>query len=53
VPGDVGVHYYADTWHHPLTPLKRPASFAILTFIDGGPTDEEWFDLPTGIDILA
>ena len=53
VPGDVGVHYFADTWRHPLTPLERPATFVVLTFIDGGPTDEEWFDLPTGIDIVA
>jgi ureidoglycolate lyase len=53
VPRDVGVHYFADTWHHPLTPLERPATFTVLTFIDGGPTDEEWFDLPSGIDIVA
>jgi ureidoglycolate lyase len=46
VPGDVGVHYFADTWHHPLSPLERPATFTVLTFIDHGPGDEEFVPLP-------
>ena len=53
VPGDVGVHYFADAWHHPLTPLERPGSFVVLTFIDGGPGDEQFVDLPHEIDILG
>jgi ureidoglycolate lyase len=52
-PGDVGVHYFADTWHHPLTALDRPGSFVVLTFIDGGPTDEQWFTLPAALTIAA
>ncbi len=51
VPGNVGIHYFANTWHHPLTPLERPGSFAVLTFIDGGPGDEQFVESP--IEILG
>src|ERR1700723_2613890 len=27
VPGDTGINYKADTWHHPLTPLERIGRF--------------------------
>jgi ureidoglycolate lyase len=53
VPGDVGVHYFADTWHHPLTALERPGSFVVLTFVDGGPGDEQFVDLPEALEIGA
>ena len=46
VPGDTGVNYKADTWHHPLSPLERVARFAILTFVDGTAGDEQFVDLP-------
>ncbi len=46
VPGDTGINYRPDTWHHPLSPLERAGRFAILTFIDGTTGDEEWADLP-------
>jgi len=46
VPGDTGVNYKADTWHHPLTPLERTGRFAILTFVDGTEADEQFVDLP-------
>src|SRR6202161_819114 len=46
VPGDPGVNYKADTWHHPLTPLERTGRFAILTFVDGTAADEQFVDLP-------
>src|ERR1700722_11775346 len=46
VPGDTGVNYKADTWHHPLSPLERIGRFAILTFVDGTATDEQFVDLP-------
>ena len=45
VPGDVGIHYHAGTWHHPLTALDRPASFAVLTFVDGTAGDEQFVPL--------
>jgi ureidoglycolate lyase len=46
VPGDTGINYKADTWHHPLTPLDRLARFAILTFVDGTSGDEQFVPLP-------
>ncbi len=46
VPGDTGVNYKADTWHHPLSPLERIGQFAILTFVDGTASDEQFVDLP-------
>jgi ureidoglycolate lyase len=46
VPGDTGVNYKADTWHHPLSPLERIGRFAILTFVDGSTSDEQFVDLP-------
>jgi ureidoglycolate lyase len=53
IPGHVGVHYFANTWHHPLTALERPGSFVVLTFIDGGPGDEQFVKLPHEIDIMG
>jgi ureidoglycolate lyase len=53
VPGHVGVHYFSNTWHHPLTALERPGSFIVLTFIDGGPGDEQFVKLPHEIDIVG
>jgi ureidoglycolate lyase len=45
VPGDVGIHYDANTWYHPLTALDRPAGFAVLTFVDGTAGDEQFVPL--------
>ena len=53
VPGDTGINYRADTWHHPLAPLERTARFAILLFVDGTATDEEWADLPEELVVEA
>ena len=41
-----GVTYGANVWHHPLTILDRPASFAIFMWLEGGKGDEEFFTLP-------
>ena len=49
VPGDTGVNYKADTWHHPLSPLESIGRFAILTFVDGSAGDEQFVDLPQPI----
>jgi ureidoglycolate lyase len=46
VPGNTGINYKADTWHHPLSPLERAGRFAILTFVDGTASDEQFVDLP-------
>ena len=53
VPGTVGVNYRADTWHHPLTALDRPARFVVLTFVDGTATDEQFVTLPEPVKIEA
>lgn len=53
VPGDTGINYRADTWHHPLSPLDRTGRFAVLTFVDGGEGDEEWTDLPGAVVVEA
>lgn len=45
VPGDTGVNYRADTWHHPITALERNARFAVLTFVDGTAGDEQFVPL--------
>jgi ureidoglycolate lyase len=44
-PG-LGVTYRADVWHHPLTVLDRPGSFAIFMWNDGGPDDTEFREMP-------
>lgn len=53
VPGNVGVNYRADTWHHPLTALDGPARFVVLTFVDGTETDEQFVRLPEPMTIEA
>jgi ureidoglycolate lyase len=40
-PGQ-GVTYHMGTWHHPLTPLDRPARFAVFMWRDGTSKDEEF-----------
>jgi len=41
VPGDTGISYAADTWHHPHLVLDRPAAFAVLLWRDGTTDDIE------------
>ena len=53
VPGDVGINYAADTWHHPLSALERDARFVVLTFIDGTDTDEQFVPLPEPVLLRA
>jgi ureidoglycolate lyase len=36
------VTYRPDTWHHPLRALDLTGRFAVLTFLDDGPDDEEF-----------
>ena len=49
--GDQGVTYGQNVWHHPMTALDRPASFAIFMWLDGGRGDEEFADLPHPVTI--
>jgi ureidoglycolate lyase len=48
-----GVTYGANVWHHPLTILDRPASFAVFMWRDGSSGDEEFFTLPAPVTIAA
>jgi len=52
-PGDTGINYCADTWHHPLSALERTGRFAVLTFVDGTAADEQFVDLPHEVIIEA
>jgi len=53
VPGDLGVSYDANVWHHPMTVLDQPAIFATVMFNDGGDGDEEFVDLAEPVEIQA
>ena len=46
VPGNVGITYHIDVWHHPIAVLDRPARFAVMMWRDGGPQDEEFVAVP-------
>jgi ureidoglycolate lyase len=46
-----GVTYGANIWHHPLTIVERPASFAIFMWLQGGKGDEEFFTLAEPVTI--
>jgi ureidoglycolate lyase len=52
-PGDTGINYRADTWHHPLSALERAGRFAVLTFVDGTAGDEQFVDLPHEVIVEA
>ncbi|MEM7776195.1 MAG: ureidoglycolate lyase, partial [Pseudomonadota bacterium] len=53
VPGDVGITYGVDVWHHPITVLGRPGVFAVQMWRDGTASDEEFVKLerPFRIDL--
>ena len=44
--GSKGVTYKADTWHHGLTTLDRPGSFAVFMW-KAGSKDEEFVPVPS------
>lgn len=50
---DQGVTYAADVWHHPLSILDRPATFAVVMWRDGTATDEEFVDLPEPLRLIS
>ena len=47
-----GVSYAMGTWHHPLTVLDGPASFAVLMWRDGTTADEEFVPVSAPITIV-
>ena len=48
-----GVTYAMGTWHHPVTVLDAPASFAVLMWRDGTADDEEFVpvSIPITVDV--
>lgn len=48
-----GVTYAMGTWHHPVTVLDAPASFAVLMWRDGTAGDEEFVPvtIPLTVDV--
>ena len=46
-----GVTYAMGTWHHPVTVLDGPASFAVFMWRDGTPADEEFVPVTTPLTI--
>lgn len=48
---DEGIIFGADIWHHPLTVLDGPGSFAIGMWLAGDDRDEEFFDLPEAVTV--
>ena len=48
-----GVTYAMGTWHHPVTVLDTPASFAVLMWRDGSAGDEEFVPvtIPLTVDV--
>jgi len=48
-----GVTYAMGTWHHPVTVLDGPASFAVLMWRDGTPGDEEFVPVTTPLTIVV
>ena len=48
-----GVTYARGTWHHPVTVLDEPASFAVLMWRDGTAGDEEFVALTTPCTVVV
>jgi ureidoglycolate lyase len=48
-----GVTYAMGTWHHPVTVLDAPASFAVLMWRDGTSADEEFVPVTTPLTIVV
>ena len=48
-----GVTYAKGTWHHPVTVLDTPASFAVLMWRDFTAGDEEFVDVKTPVTIVV
>lgn len=48
-----GVTYAKGTWHHPVTVLDAPASFAVLMWRDGTAGDEEFVPVKTPMTVVV
>jgi ureidoglycolate lyase len=45
-PGDRGINYAPNVWHHPMAALDRSGLFVVLMWCSGDADDEEFVDLP-------
>jgi len=48
-----GVTYAMGTWHHPLTVLDGPATFAVLMWRDGTAGDEEFVPVSSALTVVV
>ena len=48
-----GVTYAMGTWHHPVTVLDTPASFAVLMWKDGTSADDEFVPVNPSLTIVV
>lgn len=48
-----GVTYAMGTWHHPLTVLDGPATFAVLMWRDGTAGDEEFVPVSSSLTVVV
>lgn len=46
-----GINYNAGTWHHPMTALDAPATFAMTIWEDGSDGDCQFFHLDSGLQV--
>jgi ureidoglycolate lyase len=53
VPGDTAITYAADSWHHPMIALDRPACFSVLMWRDGTAADMETVALAAPFELCA
>ena len=52
VPGDTAITYAADSWHHPMIALDRPACFSVLLWRDGTSADIETVPLDEPFELV-
>lgn len=52
VPGDTAITYAADSWHHPMIALDRPACFSVLLWRDGTEGDIETVTLSEQFELV-
>jgi ureidoglycolate lyase len=52
VPGSTAITYAADSWHHPMIALDRPACFSVLMWRDGTAADIETVALDEPFELV-
>jgi ureidoglycolate lyase len=51
VPGNLGISYRPDTWHHPSIVLDRPGVFTVLLWRDGTSNDIDTVPLRNPVEV--